>query len=251
MEKMIYAIVSVNSNPQKPETLLYGKKGIAGTGLEAVPFGQVSAIVSDTKSASLATDKNNAIEYAGVIESLAKEFTLLPVRFGSIMKSSEEIIEMLERNYTEIQLNLLKVENKHEFGLKVFCDSVKLKAELKSKSDAVNQAQQKPDPQAKNSIYKDWVNAKLKEHRFEEMVLAYVDTVIEEITEYLARLDAVAKFKKMITDTTIIDAVFLLDKEKKDALIHTVGNFQKQYQGLKFVLTGPWPPYNFVNFTIK
>jgi hypothetical protein len=46
-------------------------------------------------------------------------------------------------------------------------------------------------------------------------------------------------------------AVFLLDKERKDALIHVIEELQNQYPGLNFVLTGPWPPYNFVESTIK
>ena len=251
MDKMIYSILSVKRNHEKLNALLVGMKGISEVDLYVVSFDEITAVVSDIKRANLITDRSNAIEYAGVIENLAQQFTLLPMRYGSLMESTDLINKMLGRNYNEIQHNLLKVENKCEFGLKIFCDSEKLKAELRAKSEADTKTPAKPAPEIKNSVYRDWVNKKLKEHRLEELLLTYVDSVIAEITGYLARLNAVNKFKKMATETTIIDAVFLLDKERKDALIHAVGGLQNQYPGLNFVLTGPWPPYNFVEITIK
>ncbi|MCX6233318.1 MAG: GvpL/GvpF family gas vesicle protein [Bacteroidetes bacterium] len=251
MDKMIYAILSVKSNHEKLNTLLVDMKGITGAALYGVSFDEISAVVSDIKRADLIADKTNAIEYAGVIENLAQQFTLLPMQYGSLMESTDAIKKMLERNYNKIQHNLLKVENKVEFGLKVFCDSEKLKAELRAKSEADTKTPAQPAPEIKNSVYVDYVNKKLKEHRLEELLLTYVDSVIAEITEYLARLNAVNKFKKMATATTIIDAVFLLEKDKKGELIQAVEDLQDHYSGLNFVLTGPWPPYNFVDFTVK
>lgn len=251
MEKIIYSILSVKRNPEKLNALLVGMKGISGSDLCAVSFDEITAVVSDINRTNLIADRSNAIEYAGVIENLAQQFTVLPMRYGSIMESTGSIIKMLERNYHEFQQNLQKVENKREFGLKIFCDSEKLQAELRAKSETDTTTPAKHAPEIKNSVYRDWVNKKLKEHRLEELLLTYVDSVIVKITGYLDRLNAVNKFKKMATATNIIDAVFLLDKERKDALIQAVEILQNQYPGLNFVLTGPWPPYNFVEINIK
>jgi hypothetical protein len=251
MEKIIYSILSVKTNPEKLNALLVGMKGISGSDLSAVSFDEITAIVSEVKRADLIADRSNAIEYAEVIEKLAQQFTVLPMRYGSIMESADSINKMLERNYLEFQQNLQKIENKYEFGLKIFCDSEKLKSELMIKSEADSQTSEKPPTEIKNSVYKDYVDKKLKEHRLEELMLTYVDTVIAKITGCLDRLNTVNKFKKMATDTNIIDAVFLLDKGMKDALIQVTEDLKNQYPMLNFVLTGPWPPYNFVEITIK
>ena len=250
MDRMIYAIVSVKNDPDKVNTLLVNMKGISGATLYSISFNEISVIVSDIKRAGLISDRTNAIEYADVIETLSQNCILLPVRFGSVMESTDAILKMIERNYHEIQQNLQKVENKVEFGLKIFCDSEKLKAELNIKTETDTKSF-KPLTEIKSSIYTDWVNKKLKEHRLEEILMAYIDKVIAVITENLIRLNAITKFKKMPTATTIIDGVFLLDKKQKNILIHEVGNLQNQYPELNFVLTGPWPPYNFVDFTVK
>ncbi len=223
-------------------------KGISGSSLYEVSNGAISAVVSDIKKSEFVPDKSVAIDYAGVIDSLYLHSALLPMRFGSIMESSEAIVEMLERNSDEIRKNLDKVAGRYEFGLKIFCDSAKLKATLAA---TIPEIAYHPDEGNKNSVYRDWVNRKLAEHRLEELLLAHVETVIKEITSYLDRLNSINKFKKMLTETTVVDAVFLIEKEKKGELIDSIKELQTHYPGLSFVLTGPWPSYSFVDVTIK
>ena len=251
MEKITYSLLSVKNKPERLHALLAGMKGIAGTDLYELSFDEITVVVSNVSRACLIAGQSTALEYAGVIETLSQHFTLLPMRFGSLMESNEAIIHMLEKNHPDIEQNLLKVEKKYEFGLKVFCDSGKLMAEIRVKSEADGKTPAKPDVKIKNSVSRDWLNKKLIEHRLEELLVTYVDSVIAEITGQLDRLKAISKIKKMVTPTTIIDAVFLLDKALKDELIHTVSDLQNKYPGLNFIMTGPWPPYNFVDFTVK
>ncbi len=251
MGKMIYAILSVKNNLERLSTLLSEIKGIAGTDLVALFFDDVAAVVSEIEKANLITDKDNAIAFAGVIENLSQHFTLLPMRFGSMLDSPDAIQKMLESNYPEFLNNLLKVENKSEFGLKILCDTKKLKAELKAKSEAMNEILQKSVGVNKDSVFKEYINQKLKAHKLEEMLLNYVDSIIAELTGFLVSLDAVKKIKKLTTATTIIDAVFLLEKDNIAELIKAIEDMQSKYSGLNFILTGPWPPYSFVDITLK
>jgi hypothetical protein len=251
MERLIYTLISVKKDPGKLNNLLKEMKGLSGADLYAVIFNEISAVVSDLNRADMIADKTNALVYAGIIDVLAQQFTLLPMRFGSVLESSDAILQMLERNDIEIQKNLQKVENKVEFGLKVFCDSEKLLETLIANSETEVKTSTNPLPESKNSIFRDYVNQKLKTHRLEELLVNHVDSVIDGLTDHLNGLNAVSKFKKMLTPTTIIDAVILLKKEHKEQLIAEVKAFQNNYSGLNFVLTGPWPPYNFVETNIK
>jgi len=251
MDKMIYSILFVKNNQEKLNTLLIAMKGISGANLYAVSFDEISAVVCDIKRADFIADKKNAIEYAGLIENMAQQFTLLPMRFGSIMNSTEIISNMLEKNYSGFQKNLQKVENKSEFGLKIFCDTGKLKAELNLKSEETSETSQKPDTENKNSVFKEYINQKLKAHRLEETLMGYIDSVIAEFNGFLIELNAEKKIKKMTTATTIIDAVFLIDKDKKAELVRAIEDMQGKYSELNFILTGPWPPYSFVDVTLK
>jgi hypothetical protein len=251
MDKMIYSILFVKNNQEKLNTLLIAMKGISGANLYAVSIDEISAVVSDIKRADFIADNRNAIEYAGLIENMAQQFTLLPMRFGSIMNSTEIISNMLEKNYSGFQKNLQKVENKSEFGLKIFCDTGKLKAELNLKSEETSETSQKPVTENKNSVFKEYINQKLKAHRLEETLMGYIDSVIAEFNGFLIELNAEKKIKKMTTATTIIDAVFLIEKDKKAELVRAIEDMQGKYSELNFILTGPWPPYSFVDVTLK
>jgi bacterioferritin (cytochrome b1) len=251
MELLIYCILADGNRKENLNTILTAMNGISGAGLSAVGVDGISAVVSDILKADLKADRYVALEYAEVIETLAEHFPLLPMRYGSIMESGSSIINMLGRNYPDIRKNLDQVTNKFEFGLKVFCDSAKLQAELLAKSgDEINSPFQ-PPAETGNSVYRDYVTRKLSVHRLEESRLRYAENVIEEITGFLGGLDALNKFRKMVTESNIIDALFLLDKERKWDLINSIGIMQEKYPALKFVLTGPWPPYSFVDFQVK
>jgi len=121
------------------------------------------------------------------------------MRFGSLMESTGAILKMLERNYPDVQQNLQQVEDMLEFGLKVFCDSEKLRADLMEKSEIGTKTTVLSTPEVKYSVYRDWVNKKLKEHRLEELLLTHVDSVVAAITEHLSRINAVCKFTKTIS----------------------------------------------------
>ncbi|MFZ4412730.1 MAG: GvpL/GvpF family gas vesicle protein [Bacteroidales bacterium] len=246
---MIYSILSVKNNSEKLAAHLYQMKGISGLDLVAVSYKEVAAVVCNVQSDALIADQSNAVKYAEIIETLATDYTLLPVRFGSTMESSDQLLQMLERNYTEIQQNLKKLKDKYEFGLKIFCDSEKIKEELRAISE--KNTQLKPITGSEPSIYKAYMDKKLKEHRLEEMLLKHVETIVQDITTQVLHLNPIHKFKKTTTASNIIDAVFLIKKSQKDEMIHAVMQLQNCYPSLHFMLTGPWPPYNFVEITIK
>lgn len=251
MEKMIYCLIAEDGSTEKLNTLLLGIKGIADVGLSAVRQDGIAAVIGENNKSDLISDKANAIQFAGIIEKLAQNVTLLPMRYGSFMESSDAVALMLERNCEEIGQNLRKVEGKYEFGLKVFCGSEKLKANIVQKNETGTESLQNAVNEVKNSVFREYINAKLKAHRLEELVISYVDSVITAINAQLAMLQAEHKFKKMASASILIDSIFLLEKGKKIELVEAIKTLQNHYPDLDFVLTGPWPPYSFVETTIK
>jgi len=248
---LIYSLLAVKDNPEKLNAFLEGLTGISGSGLYAVRVNEIVAVTGDISRAELLADTSNALVFAAIIESLMQEFPVLPMRYGSFLESADAVSRMIERNYEEIELNLKLVENKLEFGLKIFCDSEKLKTALQTVSETDATISQNTGSESHTSVFREYVNTKLKAHRLEELLLSHVDKVIAGITQQLDRMDALSKFKKIVAPATVIDGVFLLEKDKKEELIKAIKDLQEIYPGMDFVLTGPWPPYNFVETTIK
>jgi hypothetical protein len=251
MEKLLYAILLVKDDQEKLTRLTFGAEGISGLQTDAVCAGDIVAVVGDVTRAGFSPDKADAINYARVIEYLFPHFPLLPMRFGSILDSSEAVREMLERNCGALRQNLEEVRHKAEFGLKVICEPEILLDELRRKAEVGTEMTGTPAGSAVQSVYREYVEKKLRDHRLDELASTHAENVIAEITGYILRLNAKFKFKKMAMTALMVDAVFLIDRRNQDELVNTISELQNHFSGLKFVLTGPWPPFSFVDITIK
>lgn len=252
MSKLIYAFVEANSSPAELGLLLKYMQSISGTTLAAIRANGVTAIVSDLNRTELVADKLSAIAYAGVIEELAKKFTVIPVRFPSFLGSSSEVEEMINRNLEGILDNFKKIENKSEFGLKIFCDKQVLIEMLRMKgNDRDGKSENSELKEGSPSVYRAWVDKKLKEFQLEEQVTVYVNSIVAVINDSMGSIQAGCKFRKMVSETLLLDAIFLLRKQHKTVLVEMVKSLEAQFGVLTFVLTGPWPAYSFVDFTVK
>ena len=112
MGKFIYAIVSVKSNPDKLTELLQGIRGVSGVCLSVISLDEVAVVVSDIEKSDIIADTSNAMEYAGVIDKLFHRFTLLPMRFGSVLGSNDAGEYMVRRHFPDICHNLQNLENR-------------------------------------------------------------------------------------------------------------------------------------------
>ena len=248
MGNLIYAIVSVKHNQSALSTALTKIEGIGGANPYAIFDHDHAAVFHHLATTDSIANTAEALIYANVIEILSRQFTLLPVRFGSVLNSAVEIEQMLERNRLVIQENLAKVENREEFGLKIFCDPATIKEAIQGKSNHPTQTPLVESNGTEISKYRQWVSKKLEEHREEEARLQYLDSVITEFKAMVEPMRVLMKVKKMVTATLVADVVMLIDKSKKKELIESVEILQNQHPFLQLVMTGPWPPYSFVEF---
>ena len=78
----------------------------------------------------------------------------------------------------------------------------------------------------------------------------WVNLTISTITWHLTQINPEGKFKKMLSKSIILDGVFLIEKTKKDEFIRAIEALKLLHDDLNFLITGPWPPYSFVEIAI-
>jgi len=249
MEKMIYAIVDSGKNQDGISEAMNCVSIAMGLPGYLVSYKDISAVLGILKEKTSNVSQTDALEYAHVIEKLALYFSLLPMRYGAIVKTDDDVRELLEKNYEALRQNLQKVENKDEFSLKVFWDY--LKSGKKIKKEAEYADSNIPEAMQGNSVHKVYLMSKLKEHRFETMLLQHAEQIMGEIGRQIAKLTPFFNLKKMSSQSLIIDTVLLLEKSRQHELIQLTTEIQNQYPELKLILTGPWPPYSFVQITLE
>jgi glycosyltransferase involved in cell wall biosynthesis len=72
-------------------------------------------------------------------------------------------------------------------------------------------------------------------------------------TDVLSRLEkksAQRKELKRFSDRLVLNASFLVDREGVDNFSEEVRSLERDRPYLKFMYSGPWPPYNFVDIRI-
>lgn len=240
MTKCIYAIID------SEHILDIDIKGIDGYPVYIVAYKNISAAVSDINKDSLKVTAEKALVYEEVIECLMADYTLLPMRFGEPVKDDNDIIEILKQHYDEFTLNLTQVKGKLEYGLKALWDIKNNKFETDVKDLS------KVDEPKEGSCYKKYLLDKLKEHKANEAVIKRSEQIIESINKPLADLSFLSKLKKMTTPKLVLDAVYLVEKEKKEIFVQKAEELKATNGELDFLLTGPWPPFNFAgNYNLK
>lgn len=238
MSKCIYAILDSG------QRLDLGLKGLARKPVYTLPYKDISAALSDIKKDKLDVNEKSALFYGEIIESIMKRYTLLPARFGTLVKDEGEVTELLEKNYNAFVNNLKQVEGKLEYGLKVLWDFEKVNLDISS-LNIKNTAGY--DRLKGNSPHKKYLLKKLKEHKFQEALMEKVKKIVEDIHTPLNNSSFSSKFSKMKTKRIILDAVYLVEKEKQDIFIGRFKELQNKHKDLEFLFTGPWPPYSFVD----
>ena len=112
--KYVYCIV--RSERQRD----FGAIGIGGgQRVFTVAFQDLAAVVSDTPIVIYDPTRDNVLAHEFVNETVMKEFTVIPMSFGTVFRSEDDVTELLRSTYQAFSDVLDKMQDKIEFGLKV------------------------------------------------------------------------------------------------------------------------------------
>ncbi|HVH89252.1 MAG TPA: GvpL/GvpF family gas vesicle protein [Terriglobales bacterium] len=233
------------------EQLSFGKIGIGGIGenVYTVHHGDVAAVVSKTPVFIFDPTRENALAHEHVIETVMKANTIIPMSFGTVFRTDDDIREVLKSIYPSLKDVLKQMANKLEFGLKVTWDRDRIVEELKRENEEIHRFQHELTRKHLQSTY----FARMQLGRMIDKALAErAAEVVREIYDGLRAVCVASRDNKVIGDKMIMNAAFLIQKDKEaefDAAVNAVA--QKFGDRLNFKYTGPWPPYNFVNIRLK
>lgn len=172
-------------------------------------------------------------------------FTILPIRFLTIFNGKEDVLAMMEEYYKDFRENLDNLHNKVEFSIKVIWPADKIRQRI---IDAYNNnkydAPILPDSPAKNFI-KD----KLEKYKIDKEFEEEADRCINIIESFFNRFASEKKLEKLKSENLLLNASYLVEKEKESDFKKAFEQMKNDPGDLKYLFSGPWPPYNFVVLT--
>jgi len=229
----------------------FGPVGIGARGDEVLTIGydDLSMVVSNYPMARIPTNRDNMLVHQKVIEEVMNEFdSVLPVRFGTIASSADEVRNLLDRRYREFKTALRDMDHKIELGVKgiwkdmdaVFEKIVEENETIKNLKKAIEE-KNSGDTQAKMGVGR-LVKQALDKKKEKQT---------EEIVNKLRRTSVECKFNDTIGDEMFMNAAFLVDKGREKEFDNIMNDLSDDYKDrIKFVYAGPLPVFNFVNIVI-
>ncbi|MBI4336424.1 MAG: GvpL/GvpF family gas vesicle protein [Chloroflexi bacterium] len=221
--------------------------------VHAVPHDGLAAVVCDSLAADYESTRANMLAHQRVLERVMREFTLLPVRFGTVASppSPEGAVRrLLGKRDQEFGGLLAEIEGKAELGLKALWRNEKaVFEEIVAENEAIRRLRDAIQRQSAQATHFDRI-------RLGELVSkALAQKKAREAAGIMARLRALAcrsVENECPLDRMVLNAAFLVEKAREPEFDRAVNSLSTELDGrLSFKYVGPVPPYNFVNITVS
>ena len=249
MSEGIYVYCIIESSTPRS----FGKIGIGARSDEVytIHHNELAAVVSRTPLQVYDPTRENALthEHVNEIVMIDNGFTPVPMSFGTMFRTEEDIVEFLKDTYEALRDVLRKMKDKLEFGLKVNWDRDSVLADAEQEFEEIRRLKAQIESDQATSTY----FARMQLGRLVEQALAQKsEAFVREIYDELRDAAIASRANKVIGDRMIMNAAFLVARDRSELFDKKVQEIGRRYEGkLKFTYTGPWPPYNFVTIRLQ
>ena len=243
--KYVYCVI------RSPDEKDFGPIGIGegGNRVYTVNFQDIAAVVSDTPIRIYDPTRENVLAHELVNETVMREHTVIPMSFGTIFRTRDDIVELLKSTYQAFEDVLEKMRDKIEFGLKVLWDRDRVVAQIEEQDEDIGRLKGEITGNAQSSTY----FARMQLGRLIEAALEKsANSYVMDIHESLKPVAVASRSNKPIGDRMIMNAAYLVERSREQDFDEAVKTLSRKYEDvLSFKYTGPWPPYNFVNIKLR
>ncbi len=245
--KYIYCIIASNYDCN------FGPIGIGERGdlVTTIGFEGICMVVSDHPLDKFVLNPENILAHQKVIEAVMKEFnSVLPLRFGIIAATPDEIRNLLNRRYSEFSELLRNFENKIEVNVKGMWNNMdiifkEIDVENRSFKKIKNEVEKEHDVNVKKEKLaeagKMVANAlqQKKEIESEKILMAFKKSVFEY------------KHNKTNGDAMFMNTAFLINNGREKEFDNIMTDLGNKYQDrIDFNYTIPLPIFNFIDLKI-
>src|SRR6266404_8838238 len=224
--KYVYCII------QASDPLRFGPLGIGADPAEVhtVNYKDIAAVVSDTPIEVHDPTRENVLAHERVNETVMRKHTVIPMSFGTVFKTSDDIVELLRSAYDAFHDVLDKMQDKLEFGLKILWDRDVMVREIESQDEDVRRLKQEISAQKGSTYF-----ARMQYGRLIDAALqAHSEKYVAEIFETLRDVAVASRANKPIGDKMIMNAAFLVARDKETAFDQRVKNIGGSHPELTF-----------------
>jgi hypothetical protein len=241
----------MNASPVSTETATYvygigwasartlSAEGVGAAAVRALEHGELAALVSDLPSPDVRARRRDLLRHAEVLQQAFERSTVLPLGFGTVFDSEDDVVaELLEPRYEELVALLQQLDGLVELTVRAFYDEEAVLSEVVRDDAEIAALRVRASP-AEQVRLGEAVAQALGARR---------DADAGEIVASLTRVSRDLVVEERVAEFEVLRAAFLVDRgavDEFDARLDEVASRRRDV--LRVKLTGPLPPHHFVS----
>jgi sirohydrochlorin ferrochelatase len=212
-----------------------------------INYKDMAAVVSDVPIVPLDSTRENVLAHERVNETVMRDHTVIPMSFGTIFRTRDDILELLRSAYEAFADVLNKMQDKLEFGLKVLWDRDDIVRSIEQEDEDIHRLKSEISSQKGSTYFARMQYGRLIDTALQQRSERYV----AELLQRLRDVSVASRINRAIGDKMIMNVAFLVQRDQEQAFDRRIKEIASRFDKLTFKYTGPWPPYNFVNIRLK
>lgn len=250
MKKYIYGVIKTS----KPVTLGQSLLSSSPEEVCAVVHRDLAGVVSDYTAGDFASlskeDKLHCLmTHQGIIERVMKEgYTILPVKFGTLVEDEDEIRRILEQGYKKLAQTLHQMDDLVEIEVAATWDLKKVLEEIGNEAE-IRRLKHSAAGKTASEILEMQINAgKLVKESLERRREGYRSQMMQSLAGVALDIQPNA----LVADEMVMNVAFLIQREKQDDFDSQMKRIDEVFNDqINFRVIGPLPPYSFSTVEIK
>lgn len=215
-----------------------GLVGLDRDQLALVPWHDLAAATSGL-AGELRPDVQHVLRHAEIVEQLRQLGPALPVRFGTVLADAAAVAQALAARYEVLAADLLRVGDKVELGLSVLW-------EPPAPDHEHGGAPAAPEVAVPTGPGARYMQARLTEHHRAAAARDTAKLLAQDLDSVLGAYVLEHRCTILPTSRLVLRTAYLLEPARTPVFREAFDTLRPAYPHLRFLLSGPWPPYTFV-----
>lgn len=219
--------------------------GVGGpdAAVRRVVHGDLAALVSDVEVAPLAAARDLRAHWR-VLEAAASKATVLPVRFGTILKSEDAVVsELLAPRHDRLVAQLAGLSGKVQLSVKGLYDEEQLLRDVVRSSPSIARLNERVRGRPEAATYYERI-------QLGELVAGEIEQArARDAALVIGRLEPLAVAARSEAPSTgdgAVNVAFLVERDRVDEFSAAVAELTGEVEGrMRLRYIGPLPPYSF------
>jgi hypothetical protein len=189
------------------------------------------------------------VDHQRIIEKIMEQFPVLPVKFGTMVKTKDETIKFLEKGYLILKNALRQMEGKIELDVVASWQLPKILTVIYHSNRRVQKKQREIALKGAGAAAEDKIAlGKLVEQALKTRKAEYSQLILQTLKKSAIEIC----LHDLAGEEMVFNAAFLIKAANKEKFNKILDRLDQRFEDtLNFRLVGPLPPYSFSTILFK